>query len=231
MPSIALTVGGAELPAISRRRAIQWVLASVAASSLSSSFDLQDPAAANTEEPAPAFAGYGKDPVLTKVYKPGDYWPLVLDADRRVTATALADVILPADQYGPAASEVGVIEMLDDWISAPYDQQQEDQPHILKGLVWLEDESKRRFNKPFPQLSTDQQHAICDDICFVKTAKPEFNAAAIFFDRFRMICGSAYFSTPVGWKAIGYVGNTPLEKFDGPPQEVLDKLGVTQTVE
>jgi hypothetical protein len=40
----------------------------------------------------------------------------------------------------------------------------------------------------------------------------------------------AYYATPAGWKAIGYVGNTPLTSFDGPPAEVLEKLGVTQTV-
>ena len=40
----------------------------------------------------------------------------------------------------------------------------------------------------------------------------------------------AYYGTPAGWKAIGYVGNTPLASFDGPPQEVLDRVGVQQTV-
>ena len=40
----------------------------------------------------------------------------------------------------------------------------------------------------------------------------------------------AYYGTPKGWKAIGYVGNMPLPALDGPPQEVLDKLGLEQTV-
>ena len=40
----------------------------------------------------------------------------------------------------------------------------------------------------------------------------------------------AYYSTQEGWKAIGYIGNVPTATFDGPSQEVLDKLGVTQTV-
>ena len=29
-----------------------------------------------------------------------------------------------------------------------------------------------------------------------------------------------------GWQAIGYVGNTMLSTFDGPPQEVLDILKI-----
>ena len=40
----------------------------------------------------------------------------------------------------------------------------------------------------------------------------------------------AYYATPQGWEAIGYVGNIPLTSFDGPPPEVLKQLGVEQTV-
>jgi len=53
--------------------------------------------------------------------------------------------------------------------------------------------------------------------------------AAHFFSRFR--AAPAYYATPQGWKAIGYVGNVQLPPFDGRPPEVLAKLGVTQTVQ
>jgi hypothetical protein len=37
----------------------------------------------------------------------------------------------------------------------------------------------------------------------------------------------AFYSSPQGFKDIQYVGNVPLQKFDGPPPEVLRflKLG------
>ena len=105
-----------------------------------------------------------------------------------------------------------------------------DRPAILKGLAWIDAEASKRFGKPFAQLSADQHRAICDDVCFTRTARPEFRESAEFFSRFRSICASAYYATESGWKAIGYVGNVALERFDGPPQEVLDRLGVTQTV-
>jgi hypothetical protein len=79
-------------------------------------------------------------------------------------------------------------------------------------------------------LEDAQKKLICDDICYTGKATPQFQSAARFFSLFRSICASAYYATPEGWKAIGYVGNIPLPSFDGPPQEVLDKLGVTQTV-
>jgi len=180
--------------------------------------------------PDPTGVGYGTDPVLAKTYKPGELWPLTFTDSQKKAATALADTILPADQYGPAASEVGVVQMIDEWISAPYPQQRDDRPVILDGLQWIDAESKERFKKPFAELDQKQRGAICDDICSTKRTSKQLAKAAGFFSRFRDLCASAYYATPAGWKAIGYVGNVALERFDGPPQEVLEKLGVTQTV-
>ena len=166
------------------------------------------------------------DPKLVKSYKPGEVWPLTLTAAEKKTAGALADTIFPADQYGPAASEVGVVEMLDEWVSAPYPDQKNDRPLIVTGLDWAEQESAKRFKKGFAEISDAQRHAICDDICFDRKARARFKGPSRFFARFRSICAGAYYATPAGWKALGYVGNVPLEKFEGPPPEVLRILGV-----
>jgi hypothetical protein len=163
-------------------------------------------------------------------HKPGDFWPLTLTPQQKKTAAALADTIIPRDGLGPAATEVGVVEMLDEWISAPYPDQQKDNPIILQGLAWIEVESQKRFSKSFPALTEFQKHSICDDIAYLPTAKPQFKEPAEFFTRFRSICASAYYATPKGWDAIGYVGNVALHTFEGPPEEVLKKLGVIQTV-
>ncbi|MCB1091448.1 MAG: gluconate 2-dehydrogenase subunit 3 family protein [Verrucomicrobiae bacterium] len=174
--------------------------------------------------------GYGTDPDLMKVYEAGDVWPLTLSETQRTTTTALADVILPADDLGPAASEVGVPEFIDEWVSAPYPEQQNDRPVILEGLEWIEKESVARFGAPFAKLTPEQQAALCDDICDPTHAKPEFKNAARFFQRFRGIASGGYYCTEAGWKAIGFVGNLATPTFDGPPPEVLERLGVEQTV-
>jgi hypothetical protein len=204
---------------------MQWVMAVAAASSLPRGSFGQTAGLA-----APTTKGYGVDANLVKVYQPGAFWPLTFNPGQRRVATVLADVILPKDDLGPAASEVGVPAFIDEWISAPYPDQQRDRPTILEGLAWLESESKLRFGKGFAQLSGQQHRAICDDICFVESAGPKFHKVAIFFSRFRWLTAAAYYATPEGWKAIGYVGNVILQQFDGPPPEVLAKLGVTQTV-
>ena len=230
---VNLSVEGDRAAGLSRREAMQWVLAAVAASALPGrgrpAFGAESGAKVLHE--VTDAKGYGRDPNLVQNHVPGSLWPLTFNDAQRKTATALADTILPKDQYGPAASEVGVIPMLDEWVSAPYAEQQADRPVILDGLAWIEAESAKRFGgKAFANLDENQKHAICDDICFTGNTKPGLGKQAYFFSRFRSLCAGAYYATPAGWKAIGYVGNVPLGRFDGPPQEVLDKLGVTQTV-
>ena len=241
--TVPVTVNGLRRAPLSRREAMQWVLGAVAASSLPAAGFAQGPKDAQEEGrniipqeaaarvPDPVYpGGYGTDPKLVKSYKPGEVWPLTFTDAQKATTKALADTVLPADQYGPAASEVGVVEMIDEWVSAPYPDQKNDRPVILQGLEWVEQESAKRFNTKFAGLSAEQKGAILDDIAFAQQPDPRFRGPANFFRRFRSLCASAYYATPAGWKALGYVGNVALERFDGPPAEVLEKLGVTQTV-
>jgi hypothetical protein len=230
---VAITIHGRP----TRRQAIQWVMGALAASAVPGMEALAQtvgrtvtPQENAARQPDPLAKGYGADPDLLTPHKPGDFWPLTFNAGQKKTATALADTIIPKDALGPAASEVGVVEMVDEWVSAPYPAQQADRPVVLNGLAWIEAEAQKRFAKPFATITDAQRGEICDDICYPENAPGQFKQAAHFFSRFRSICASAYYATPAGWKAIGYVGNVALPQFDGPPPEVLAKLGVTQTV-
>ena len=144
--------------------------------------------------------------------------------------TALADVILPEDKYGPAASALRVPDFIDEWVSAPYPRQQTSRKTILPGLKWMNEESRRRHGKNFPALLEMQKRSLCDDLSAPGPTNPGLKKVAVFFSHFTSLCMGAYYGTPDGWKAIGYVGNTPLGSFDGPPQALLDKLGLVQTV-
>jgi hypothetical protein len=46
-----------------------------------------------------------------------------LDDSQRRLVTFLADLILPEDEYGPAASALRVPDFIDEWVSAPYPKQ------------------------------------------------------------------------------------------------------------
>ena len=101
------------------------------------------------------------------------------------------------------------------------------------GSVWIEAEAQERFGKEFPALSGAQLKAIADDICSAAQAKPGFAAAAKFFAKFRDLTAGGFYTTPVGMKDIGYTGNVPLDKFDGPPLEVFEKgrPGLSHSIE
>ena len=201
-----------ELNRMDRRQAIKWMLAATATVSLldSRSFGTTS-----------ATSGYGRDPNLMDVYKPGDFWPLTFDPGQHQTVASLCDVILPADERSPSASQLKVPDFIDEWVSAPYAAQRQDRKVILNGLIWLDAESKRRFGRGFAGLSDSQKQRICEDICLVQRAAPKFKEPARFFQKFRHLAMSGFYTTPEGMKDLQYLGNVPLLKFEGPPPEVL----------
>ena len=203
---------------VDRRTAMKWV-------AIASTLPWLQRPVAGTAAPASA-KGYGTDPALNRTYKPGDLWPLTLPPYMRQAAAALCDLIIPADGHSPGAAAVGVVDFIDEWISAPYAAQRADRKTILEGLGWLEIESKKRFRKFFVDLAPAQKAAICDDICYLPRAKAEFREAAKFFATFRDLTAGGFYTTPAGSKDIRYVGNVALERFDGPPAEVLRRVGL-----
>ncbi len=210
---------------LDRRTTLKWMFA--AAATVPS---LQFAGAADEGGIARALAGdqkgYGTDPDLMKSWRPGGPWPLTFTEQGRALAKALADLIIPADEHSPAASAVGVVEFIDEWISAPYPRQRNDRETVLSGLRGIDEESHRRFSKGFAQITDMQRTQIADDICAPAKASPEFADAAKFFARFRDLTAGGFYTTPVGMKDIGYRGNSPMTRFDGPPMEALKKAGL-----
>lgn len=202
-----------------RRTTIKWVLAASATWPLLG----RTPGA----PAAVPVLGYGTDPNLLTVYHPGELWPLTLTPPQRHLAGILADIVIPADEHSPSASAVGVVEFIDEWVSAPYPTQQPDRAIVLEGLAWLDAEAGRRFAKAFADLGAGEQRSICDDICDESRATGARRDAARFFARFRDLTAGGFYSTPAGRKDLDYIGNVPMARFDGPPRELLRRLGLT----
>ncbi len=197
--------------ALSRREAIQRILV---ASALASWLDI-------TAFGAGEIRAIGHDPNLMKKEIP---WPRVLTGAEKKIVTALGDIVLPEDEHGPAASAVGVPDFIDEWVSAPYDQQRADLKTIREGLAWIDAEAGKRSGKSFAESSAEQQAALVADI--VKDGTGARQAGYQFFKLFRDRVAGGYYSTKEGWRAIGYTGNMPMPFFQGPPRSLLEKLGV-----
>ena len=174
----------------------------------------------------PTMRGYGPDPDLVKAYEKGAFWPLTLNAQQKQIAAALSDLIIPADDHSPSASAVGVVDFIDEWISAPYLQQQEDRDAVLRGFAWLDGEARHRFEQPFAKLHEAQQRTICDRICDRSRAAADLQGPAQFFAIYRNLTAAGFYTTLAGRKDLKYIGNVPLTHFDGPPVELLTKLGL-----
>jgi Gluconate 2-dehydrogenase subunit 3 len=209
---------------IDRRTTIKWVLAASAAGPLLGRGDGGAARADSTATAAPH--GYGTDPNLIADHKPGEIWPLTLTPAQRRLAGILADIIIPADEQSPSATAVGVVEFIDEWVSAPYPAQQRDRTRVLEGLAWLDAEAARRSGKGFADLTAPEQRAICDDICDTARATPARASAARFFTLYRDLTSGAFYSTPAGRKDLKFIGNVRLAHFDGPPPELLKALGL-----
>ena len=170
----------------------------------------------------PMAAGTPTDPDMLAPVVP---WDMVLTDEEMRLVSALADVIIPADDRSPAASAVGVADYVNEFVSAPG---HEDNLIALRGgLAWLNRTARERFDVAgFPALTLAQKHEICDEICFEPDAPAALKPQARFFDQFRDMVSTGFWTTEEGMRDIGYVGNIPLPSFDGPPPEVLEQLGL-----
>lgn len=215
-------------PRFARREIVRMIAAAAAAPVLFPGCAAMPGADLSTNDAAyRGPAGTLTDPDLVN---PGVPWQLTLTESERVALAALCDTIIPADERSSAASAIGAHDFIDEWVSAPYEPMQNDGAQIHDGLAWLDGEARRRFEAPFADLAEAQKTAICDDICYVTAAKPEFAAGAQFFDKVRILTAMAFYTTRAGMEDLGYVGNTPQDEWLPPPPEVLRQVGLEWVV-
>ena len=137
------------------------------------------------------------------------------------TITILSDIIIPKDEASGSASDAGVPAFIE-FIAK--DQTRYQTP-LRGGIKWLDIQSLKRFNSDFASASKEQQIQIVDDIAFPEKAKPEFQQGVSFFNTVRDLTACGFFTSEIGIKDLGYVGNRP-NQWDGVPEDVLAQYGV-----
>ncbi len=162
-------------------------------------------------EPRREAKGYGTDPKLTVPEKAP--WPRIMTHEQLQAAALLGDWILPASGAAPAASALGVPDFIDEWVSAPYPDQVRDRAIVLNGIEALRLASQRKHGVPFERASAGQRLALMQDLPKTETGKA-------FFLKLRRLVVGAYYTTPAGFKDIGYIGNVARAKDPGPSDEV-----------
>lgn len=152
-------------------------------------------------------------PFAPKFFTPAEYR----------TAGVLADMIIPRDEKSGNASDAGVPEFMDFMmIDRPAGQK-----WMRSGLAWIDAQSKSRFGKPFADATEPQREAILNDIAWPARATAAVTDGVSFFNRFRDLTSSGFWSSRIGVKDLKYEGNLFAADWNGCPPAALDKLGVT----
>jgi gluconate 2-dehydrogenase gamma chain len=143
------------------------------------------------------------------------------DEHEMKTIRILVDIIIPKDDVSGSATDAKVPEFIEFIVK--------DMPHhqtpLRGGLKWLDIQCLKRFNADFASCSTTQQIEVIDHIAYPEKATPEMLQGVSFFNRMRDLTATGFFTSEIGIKDLGYVGNKP-NQWDGVPQEVLDQYGL-----
>ncbi|TDX01502.1 gluconate 2-dehydrogenase subunit 3 family protein [Dinghuibacter silviterrae] len=137
------------------------------------------------------------------------------------TITVLVDIIIPKDDHSGSASEAGVPAYIE-FVSK---DEPDTQVPLRGGLRWLDLQCLERYGQAFTGCTHDQQIQLIDQIAYPGKADPAMQQGVAFFSRLRDLTASGFYTSEMGVKDLGYVGNRP-GTWTGVPPEVLKQYGL-----
>lgn len=137
------------------------------------------------------------------------------------TVRQLANMIIPADERSGNAEEAGVPEFIDFMM---FDRPANQTP-IRGGLNWLDVQCRKQFGSDFIDCSELQKIEMLDQIAYPQMAEPEMQQGVSFFNRFRDLVASGFWTSKMGIEDIGYIGNQPYA-WQGCSHEALEHIGL-----
>ena len=136
--------------------------------------------------------------------------------------TVLGDIIITKDEISGSASDAKVPEFIEFIVK---DMPQHQVP-MRGGLRWLNMQCLTRYNKGFADCSSRQQIEMVDEIAYPKKAKPEMKQGVAFFNLMRNLTSTGFYTSEIGVKDVGYMGNTP-NLWNGVPADVLKQYNLS----
>lgn len=150
------------------------------------------------------------------------FTPAFFTSHEYATVRVLAELVIPRDGRSGGALDAGVPEFMDFILNENPGMQ----TPFRGGLAWLDTESRERFRQEFVNLADSRRREILDDIAWPKRARPEHSQGVAFFNRFRDLTASGFFSSEIGVADLRYIGNQFVTEWAGCPPAALAKLGV-----
>jgi gluconate 2-dehydrogenase gamma chain len=148
--------------------------------------------------------------------------PRFFTAHEWATVRMLVDIIIPRDARSGSATEAGVPEFMDFMMT----DQPGRQTAMRGGLAWLDRECVSRYDKMFVTCTSAERTKVLDDIAWPQKAPKEMSHGVAFFNSFRDLTASGFWTSKMGITDLAYQGNVFVPEWKGCPDEVLKKLGV-----
>jgi gluconate 2-dehydrogenase gamma chain len=144
--------------------------------------------------------------------------------DEMATITVLGDIIIPRDEHSGSASDAKVPEFIEFIVK---DMPAHKTP-MRGGLRWLDLQCLNHYGKAFKDCTQPQQIEMVEAIAWPNKAKPEMAQGVAFFNLMRNLVSTGFFTSQMGVKDLGYLGNVP-NQWNGVPEDVLKQYGLAYT--
>ena len=151
-----------------------------------------------------------------KSLDPGNYKPKYLTDHEYKTLRVLADLIVPTDEHSKGALDAGAPEFIDFLCSRSAELAE----IYSGGLAWIDAEMKRRAGASFVDAKSEPRTALLDVIAYSKNDSPQVATGIRFFRWVRNMVIDAYYTSPVGIKDLGFMGNGAVSQFSVPKEAV-----------
>lgn len=133
----------------------------------------------------------------------GAYTAKFFNPHEMATMRRLAELVIPADEGGPSAADVGAHEFIDLICS----KAREIADAYGGGLQWLDGESVRRYDAKFVAASEAQQTELLTAIAYRREDAGSLAPGIAFFDLARRMIVDGYYTTRQGFRDVGFIGN------------------------
>jgi len=148
--------------------------------------------------------------------------PKFFTAHEYATVAVMVDLIIPRDERSGSATDAGVPEFMDFMMI----DQPTRQVAMRGGLALIDRVCEERYAKRFTALTDAQRRAILDEIAYTTNHDPGLRHHIVFFNSFRDLTASGFWTTKMGIEDLQYQGNVFLDEWTGCPDAALKKLGV-----
>jgi gluconate 2-dehydrogenase gamma chain len=150
--------------------------------------------------------------------------PVFFTSDEMATITLLGDIIIPKDDLSGSASDAKVPAFIEFIVK----DKPEYQTPLRGGVRWLDVQCLNRYGKAFKECDPPQQMEMVDAIAWPRKAKPEMLQGVAFFSLMRNLVATGFYTSEMGVKDIGYIGNVP-NQWNGVPADVLKQYNLAYT--